>query len=538
MEEQGVAVKGNVKVAVKRAARDSLEMFARTYLGGHFGLPPSRMHRELFGLLEAAVKERGARIAVAAPRGHAKSTVVSLAYVLWCVCYGREPYIMLISNAADQAADLLSAVKHELEANELILEDFPDVAEPGDVKPPAERWRRAEIITRNGVKISALGAGQKVRGRKHRQDRPTLIIVDDIENEAEMASAEGRASKRQWFMKAVMKAGTTARTNVIVVGTILHYDSLLAKLTGSVQRGACSVQEDGRGAPGWQGRIYRAITAWAGNESLWREWESIYSGRAEHNRQTGATAALAFYQANEKAMMEGAEVLWPERESYYQLMEMRLCEGRASFDSEKQNEPVDGSECLFNVDKFVYWDDQYKSAHELIAHVADGQIYGACDPSLGMAGRNRDDTAIVSVLRDARTGMLYVLDADIARRKPEEIINMIIQYHRLRRYEQFGMEATQFQAFLARELGRIATRAGERLAVKEIRHNRDKLGRIQSLEPLVATGMLQFSRRHRGLLEQLRQFPKASHDDGPDALEMAVKIAQRGPAGKVIVRRY
>jgi predicted phage terminase large subunit-like protein len=165
---------------------------------------------------------------------------------------------------------------------------------------------------------------------------------------------------------------------------------------------------------------------------------------------------------------------------------------------------------------------------ELFAHVEGGEIFGACDPSMGIAGRNRDDAAIVTVMKDRRSGMMYVLDADIARRKPEDIINVIIQYHRMRRFERFGTEAVQFQAFLAKELGRIAAKAGERLSVEAIRHGRDKMGRIQSLEPLVTTGMLQFSRRHATLIEQLRQFPRASHDDGPDALEMAVGVAQRG----------
>ena len=112
--------------------------------------------------------------------------------------------------STDQSVDLLTAIKGELESNPLLIEDFPDVAEPPNSKPGPERWRKGDIITRNGVKVLALGAGQKVRGRKHRQHRPSLIILDDIESEADACSADQRETKMEWFRKAVMKAGTTA----------------------------------------------------------------------------------------------------------------------------------------------------------------------------------------------------------------------------------------------------------------------------------------------------------------------------------------
>ena len=57
-------------------------------------------------------------------------------------------------------------------------------------------------------------------------------------------------------------------------------------------------------------------------------------------------------------------------------------------------------------------------------------------------------------------------------------------------------------------------------------HSTDKVGRIKSLQPLIASGRIRFSKKHRLLLEQLRQFPKAAHDDGPDALEMAVAASR------------
>ena len=101
-----------------------------------------------------------------------------------------------------------------------------------------------------------------------------------------------------------------------------------------------------------------------------------------------------------------------------------------------------------------------------------------------------------------------------------------MDYHRIRKYRKFAVETNQFQNFLASELKRISTQKCIIVPVEGIKHSSDKLGRIQSLEPLITTGILRFSRRHQILLNQLRQFPKVAHDDGPDALEMAVSLVQ------------
>ena len=462
-------------------AAQSPQKFAEVYLQSHCNLPFSAMHKELFILLEQATEKRNLHIAVAAPRGHAKSTVVSLAYVLWCICYGLEQHIVIISNTADQSVDLLKAIKDELESNLLLIQDFSDVAEPPDLKPGPERWRKNDIITRNGVKVMAIGAGQKIRGRKHKQYRPTLIILDDVENETEVISADQRENKMEWFKKAVLKAGTTAQTNVVVVGTLLHYDSLLAQIL------------DGRTMPGWITRKYQAVLSWSENENLWQKWQAIYTHQSQYDGKAGPDAAKAFYQANTEKMLEGTQVLWPQREDYYQLMELRLCEGQASFDSEKQNEPVDPVSCFFNANNFKYWDDEYSSVDELLIKLGgDAKIYGACDPSLGMQGKNRDFTAIVTLLLHKPTGHLYVLDADISKRKPNETIETIIEYHRIRKFNRFAIETNQFQDFLANELKRISTQQCVNVPVKDIKHTSDKMGRIQSLESLISTGILRF----------------------------------------------
>lgn len=503
------AVSSISEIRMKRGRISPME-FMRVYLPSYAQQPFSRMHVEMSDLIVRETERRGGRVAIAAPRGHAKSTLVTLATILWCIAYKLESYILLVCDSQDQAIGHLASIREQLENNPRLREDFPEAC----MVPPASRrpqvWRRNEIVTGNGVKVSALGSGTKLRGRRHNQSRPTLIVADDIENETLVRSPDQREQLAQWFNGTLLKAGN-ATTNVLVVGTILHHDSLLATLTDTVR------------SPGWQSRIYRAVEQMADHESLWEQWRSIYTGLSE-NGPTGPAAAEQFFNSNQEAMLAGAKVLWPERESYVQLMVMRLTEGQASFDAEKQNHPVDPDRAIFRERDIVFWDDHHIGEAELIGSLKGPlEFYAACDPSLGRAGRHNDDTAIIVVVRDKATGVLYVVEADIAKRTPKSTIEHLIGLGNRRRLATLAVETNQFQEMLASELTRQSNLAGVYLPVRHVVHTGDKHLRIQSLQPLIANGTIRLSRKHRKLFDELIQFPMAAHDDGPDALALVIE---------------
>ena len=63
------------------------------------------------------------------------------------------------------------------------------------------------------------------------------------------------------------------------------------------------------------------------------------------------------------------------------------------------------------------------------------------------------------------------------------------------------------------------------IPVEAVNNNNDKIARIQSLRPRMKNGSLQFSKKHRQLLDEVRYFPKGKNDDGLDALELAVRMS-------------
>lgn len=115
--------------------------------------------------------------------------------------------------------------------------------------------------------------------------------------------------------------------------------------------------------------------------------KSLRVGETEHDGRRGREASAAFFEANRQVMLRGIRALWPEMEDYHRLMQIRVDEGRLSFQSEQQNEPLDHEQCHFSSTSSRYWDDQSfdpSDSAELLRKLGTHtRIYGACDPSLG-----------------------------------------------------------------------------------------------------------------------------------------------------------
>jgi predicted phage terminase large subunit-like protein len=469
----------------RKAGQESLLAFARLYLPHHLKFPPSKAHVEVYDLLFGILKNRGKKIAIAAPRDFGKSTMITLIYVIYCICYAKGHFIVIISNTASQAEKILENVKKELTENTKLMEDFPEIFEAGK-KPKPPRWTQSDIITRNGIEILALGSGQQIRGRRHGFYRPSLIIADDLEEGENSFSESSNERLKEYFSKSVLKSGSED-TNYIIIGTIHHRRSLLAEL----------ISEDLN--PGWIKKPYRAIISWPTNSLLWNKWGAIYRYKENFQGPSGPDEARRFYLANKAAMDEGAQILWPERWDLYNLMKM-FEENEYSFRSEMQNSPLDISSMVFKVDEFHYWDERYPSVESLLQDLGrNAEFYGACDPSLGADPLRGDYSAIIVLARDKRDELFYIVTADIERRKPDKIIEDILAYHGRFKFTQFGFEANQFQVLMLQNLEKRGQEKGTPIPTVPLKNTGPKTNRIQSFQPCTKSGMLQFFHGHRQL---------------------------------------
>lgn len=501
-----------------------LEYFGRAYLAHYFVRKSPAFHGELDRIWRDGVmkgknpttqakeisRADGCRRAIEAPRGHAKSTTFTFKDSIHAAAYAYKHYEIILSDSSEQAEGFLGDIKTEFEENAALREDFGEL--PGRV------WKASVILLTNGVKIEAIGSGKKIRGRRHKQWRPDLIVCDDLENDENVNTAEQRKKLRNWFYKAVSKAGDTY-TDIVYIGTLLHFDALLANVANN---------------PSYKTVKYRGVISFAENTELWDAWEAIYTDLANEKRQE---EARAFYEAHEAEMLEGTAVLWKEKLSYYDLMVIRISEGEASFNSEIQNEPIDPESCTFQEEWFDFWDDEGKQLPDFSE--PRFVFIGANDPSLGK-NKKSDTSSIFALAKDTSTGYIYVLIADIAKRKPDQIIEDAIEAsRRLKRdykrpYYQFGVETVQFQYYFAEIMRQKSAAIGEYLPIVEINSVQNKDARIQSLQPFVKNGYVKFSKKHKTLLKQMYEYPMGKNDDGPDGLQMAVKLALEVKVGRKV----
>ena len=126
------------------------------------------------------------------------------------------------------------------------------------------------------------------------------------------------------------------------------------------------------------------------------------------------------------------------------------------------------------------------------------------------------------------TGVLFVEVAKIARRVPDKIIEETIALQQRYRCQVWAVETVQFQAFFKDELVKRSAQRGCPVPARGVKPSSDKMLRIESLQPHIANGLIKFRAEQRELIEQLRYFPHADHDDGPDALHMLWMVCQSG----------
>ena len=518
--------------------RRDLEEFARYFFPHLFRLEFSPKHLDLFlqriPLVSRVLAQRaGRRVALAAPRGNAKSTIQTLLFPLHDLCYGLEKYTVIFSATMAQAEQRLRNIRRELEKNQALRAAY------GDALAKTGRWTRRSLCV-GGAQIDAFSAGSETRGISSGEWRPTKVILDDAEDSEQVENADLREKLYDWFREVIENLGDRY-TDIEVVGTVLHPDSLLARL---LER------------PDFESKRWPSILHFAERTDLWDEWRARYTDLANPRR---TASARRFFNDRREEMLRGAEVLWPPKEDYYDLMVQLATRGRRAFFKEKQNEPLRADSAVFDPSTFRFFRREgdrlrVEGQSEGVA-IADLRVVGFLDLAMGQGARRGegDFAAIATVGADAG-GRLYALDVWLERATPSEQARRVFAQHDLWNYSVFGIEAIGFQGLIREPLESIrrerrnsgtagaaesagGARAAE-LPIRDLTPRGSKVERVASLEPLIHNGWLVFDRAlPEEFFAQLEQFPRGRHDDGPDALASAVDLARHGDGQPQLLRK-
>lgn len=170
-------------------------------------------------------------------RGSAKSTLASLALPLWAAITKQRNFIIPCSDTFTQAKQLITNLIYELETNEIIHRDFGTFESNKD-------WTATNILLPNKVRIMARSKGQQMRGLRHLEHRPDLIILDDIESIDDVRQKEQRDKTEEWLLSDVMPSMNLDVGKMILIGNLLHMDSIMRRMEKKcIEEGLGTVQK-------------------------------------------------------------------------------------------------------------------------------------------------------------------------------------------------------------------------------------------------------------------------------------------------------
>lgn len=422
------------------------------------------------------------RLIITMPPRHGKTMLCGVYFPAWYL--GRFPKRnVMYCSATDDIADGKS-----LACRNIVEEFGPDYfgCYLSQNRRSISRWELAGSGVDQGEFIAAgIGSG-RIMG-----SGANLLIIDDQFRNLEDALSPGKRKKDQQWLLSTSKTRLLTDGAIIMICTRWHVDDLI----GFSLRQA---QDTGE------------------------HWEVV---------------DLPAFSINENDLLGRlqGEPLWPERFNKDDLEAIRLGQTTAGyswmFDALYQQQPprVLDSE----------WPSEYFDDH--IWYDSDAEFPGdsicttmALDPSLGKTEQS-DYSAYVIVRRD-KHGVFWI-DADIGRRPTTQMVADGLRLHKQHRPHGLGVESNGFQSLLGNEFNHQAGSEADYMAMYDINNTVNKLTRIRRLSPLLAANRLRLRRNSPGcnlLYEQLLNFPSHAHDDGPDALEMAIRLNSQLVSGEVM----
>nr|WP_255310532.1 phage terminase large subunit [Bacillus wiedmannii] len=475
-------------------------------------------HDEICDIMNVVSNEEiNKRVAVAAPRSHAKSSYLSKAFPIHEICYRKRFYIILISETPSVSSANLEWIKLQLQSNDKLRRDFGPLLHTKQQMNPRDNTSEFIAWEPKGkddkkllTLVQAASTGQALRGRNWNGKRPDLIVCDDLEDKRNTNTAQLRQELKDWFAQVVIPLGDPEgkRTAIVFMGTTVHPQSLLIDI---MER-----RSD------FESRKYRALITPPTRQDLWAECESIYKDRENKAR---ARDAELFFTANHDEMVEGAEVLWAEVQPVFKLMKFKWDNGSKAFNTELQNNPIDEEVMVFNPDNFTYWNDK-----QINRNFLSDEYFVSIGVDLAMGKERGDYSAISIVAKHKETGTIYVIDSYGERLHPDKFMKVIVDKVLHFRPDVIAVEAQAAQEFFADMVSKRLIEKGYPATTRlvKIKQRSRKELRLEALLPRIENGEIQFDRRHSLLLEQFQYYGTNMHDDLPDSLEMAVSVTDKG----------
>jgi len=335
----------------------SFQAFCETYFPRVFYLPWSVDHLRMIARIEQVVRQ-GGQYAVAMPRGSGKTSLCRAA-CLWAALYGYRRFIVLIGPTVEYAASLLNDLRTELETNNLLAADFPEICMPiralegitHRCRGQLYQGQRTYVDLRKGhialpwipgapgagAVIVVAGITGQIRGLTHQRPdgetvRPDIVLIDDPQTDESARSPSQCAAREAIISGAVLGLAGPGRTIAALMPCTVICPGDLADTLLDRQR-----------HPEWQGERFKLLYSLPKNMELWRTYAELR--RVSLQERGDISLATEFYREHQAEMDEGAVVAWPERYLPDEISAVQhamnlLLRDESAFWAEYQNEPL------------------------------------------------------------------------------------------------------------------------------------------------------------------------------------------------------
>jgi len=287
------------------------------------------------------------------------NTTICETACIWAVLNGHREFVCLIGSDEGHAMDMLDSIKTELDGNDLLLEDYPEVCYPiqcldgianrcsGQLYKGQRThigWTAKEIVLptipgskASGAIIKVAGITGRIRGMKSktpdgRSVRPSLVVLDDPQTDESARSLSQCATRESILAGAVLGlAGPGKKISGIMPCTVIRPGDMADRILDRDKH------------PQWQGERTKMVYVFPTNDKLWDRYAEIRAKSLREER--GLADATEFYRQHRAEMDEGSVIAWPERYNHDELsaiqhaMNLKLQDERA-FWAEYQNEPL------------------------------------------------------------------------------------------------------------------------------------------------------------------------------------------------------